>query len=101
MNNFKEYISEKLRINKDIEVVTEDNRDASKGASINMDLDNTYVFMMYDENSGIISCFSCDSPQQLAKDSGMELKDTKRLCYMNKGQSYYNNDTNTIITLIS
>ena len=105
MLELNNYILEKLKIDKRTELNHEEEKPqrqyASKGASIENDMDKMYQFMMYDENSGIISCFEADSYNDLVKDFGMEEKDAKSLCNLNKGASEYDSNTGAIITLIS
>lgn len=102
MQQLNNFIVEKLKIDKDTRIIRERDREdsAEKGAVIEMDLNNLYCFMMYDPNSGIVSCFGCDSASQLAKEWSIDEKDARRLCDMNKGESYID-ESDAIITLIS
>lgn len=87
----EEKVEEKLVINKkslsNISMFVEKEYSAKNGAAITVDLDGKYVFMMYDRNSGIVSCFAFDDPKIYASDWGLDEENANVLCDLKIGES--------------
>ena len=88
MKNINNFIIEKFKISKDNVRIDERESKASKGAAIEVDLDRKYVFMIYDPNSGVVSCFDCDSYNDLVSEWGYDEDEAKKIVKQKSGQSY-------------
>lgn len=105
MQQLDNFIVEKLKINKNTKVsnqkiLQEKNISAKDGAVIVMDLDYKHIFMMYDQNSGTLSCFGFNTAEEYAKEWSIDIKDAKDLESLKEGETDYDIKTGAIITKI-